>query len=107
MSAHALCGSGRSRGLRGWRDCCHLSILWRRSELSLIHALRSQQRYSLHIRAARIWSPETMLLITELYIRFWKRRHRAETPNYQAAFLRGAITGESGGFSGGGGVIKS
>jgi len=48
-----------------------------------------------------------MLLITELYIRFWKRRHRAETPNYQAAFLRGAITGESGGFSGGGGVIKS
>src|SRR5215472_9260972 len=28
------------------------------------------------IRAARIWRPETMLLITRLYIRFWKRRHR-------------------------------
>src|SRR6516164_10323588 len=29
------------------------------------------------IRAARIWRPETMLLITRLYIRFWKRRHRS------------------------------
>src|SRR5262245_53563075 len=29
MSAHALCGGGQSRGLGGWRDCCHLSILWR------------------------------------------------------------------------------
>src|SRR5262249_30501580 len=28
------------------------------------------------IRAARIWRPETMLLITRLYIRFWKRHHR-------------------------------
>jgi hypothetical protein len=27
-------------------------------------------------RAARIWHPETMLLITRIYIRFWKRRHR-------------------------------
>jgi hypothetical protein len=31
-----------------------------------------------------------------LYIRFWKRRHRAGTPNCQAAFLRGAIIGERG-----------
>src|SRR5262249_55148199 len=29
------------------------------------------------IRAARIWRPETMLLITKLYIRFWKHRHRS------------------------------
>src|SRR5215471_5985949 len=29
------------------------------------------------IRAARIWRPETMLLINKLYIRFWKRRHRS------------------------------
>src|SRR5262247_251632 len=29
------------------------------------------------MRAARIWRPETMLLITRLYIRFWKRRHRS------------------------------
>src|SRR5215831_15748511 len=29
------------------------------------------------IRAARIWRPETMLLITRLYIRFCKRRHRS------------------------------
>src|SRR5262249_28956082 len=27
------------------------------------------------IRAARIWRPETMLLMTAIYIRFWKRRH--------------------------------
>jgi len=29
------------------------------------------------IRAARIWRPETMLLMTAIYIRFWKRRHRS------------------------------
>src|SRR5262245_60460638 len=29
------------------------------------------------IRAARIWRPETMLLITRIYIRFWKRRNRS------------------------------
>src|SRR5262245_60170555 len=29
------------------------------------------------IRAARIWRPETMLLITRLYIRFWKHHHRS------------------------------
>src|SRR5262245_39696435 len=28
------------------------------------------------MRAARIWRPETMLLISRIYIRFWKRRHR-------------------------------
>jgi hypothetical protein len=28
------------------------------------------------MRAARIWRPETMLLMTRIYIRFWKRRHR-------------------------------
>src|SRR5262245_12408151 len=27
------------------------------------------------MRAARIWRPETMLLIIRLYIRLWKRRH--------------------------------
>ena len=29
------------------------------------------------IRAARIWRPETMLLISRIYIRFWKRRYRS------------------------------
>src|SRR5215469_10099260 len=29
------------------------------------------------IRPARIWRPETMLLIVRLYTRFWKRRHRS------------------------------
>src|SRR5262249_56024956 len=29
------------------------------------------------IRPARIWRPETMLLIVRLYTRFWERRHRS------------------------------
>jgi hypothetical protein len=29
------------------------------------------------IKRARIWRPETMLLITRIYIRFWKRHHRS------------------------------
>ena len=47
-----------------------------------------------------------MLLITRLYIRVWKRRHRAGTPIIRRPFLEARLSAK-GGFRGGGGVINS
>src|SRR5215472_16124467 len=64
------------------------------------------------IRAARIWRPETMLLITRLYIRFWKRRHRppcfilSGRPDAATALVRFRGTKHYGIFAGIAGSIR-
>jgi hypothetical protein len=96
MSIKRLFDAVERRGDIGWRVAALILPITNRSRVTSRCAGKVGLREPASIRAARIWRPETMLLITRPYIRFWKRRHRAGTPNYQAAFLRGAIIGERG-----------
>jgi hypothetical protein len=77
MSIERLFDAVERRGDIGWRVAALVFPISNRPRVTSRWRARSACVSPASIRAARIWRPETMLLIVRLYIRFWKRCHRS------------------------------